>query len=205
MIKNVMTSVYTRNGEENSFNFYTSLRASDKITFVNSVSDMIVDTNYNSVVRNLIFDFMIINMFTDVDTSYITDVDNQNAIDMIEDLIDETNIVDIVKENVDFGLIEELDKAVDNNIEYRTGIHKNPISEGLGKILDTLEKKLSIINTEELAQVSKIFNGIQGEFTMDKMIDAYSKSNVFKKKYEKMIDDKEKHIADIEAIASNTK
>lgn len=207
MIKNVMTSVYTRNGEENSFSFYTSLRASDKVTFVNSVVDMLVDVNYNSVIRDLIFDFMIINMFTDIDTSDITKPDNQNAINMIEDLLHETNIVDVVKANVEIGLIEELNKAVDDNIEYRTGIHRNPISESLSRILDTLEKKLSNINinSEELMKVSKIFNNIQGELTMDKMIEAYTNSNMFKQKYDKMVEDKEKHISDIEAIASEIK
>ena len=50
-----------------------------------------------------------------------------------------------------------------------------------------------------------IFNGIKGEFTMDKMIDAYSKSDVFQKKYDKMIENKEEHIANIEAISSDIK
>lgn len=202
MIKNVMTGVYTRNGEENSFNFYTSLRAVDKVSFVNSVTDMLIDENYNSVLRNMMFDYMIIEIFTDVDTSSITDPNNKNAINMIEDLLDETNIVDVVKESVDVGLIEELNKAVDDNIEYRTGIHKNPLSEGLSYILATIEKKMSNINTDELMKVAEMFNGIKGELTMDKMVEAYSKSNVFKQKYEKMISDKEQHNANIEAITS---
>jgi hypothetical protein len=169
--------VYTKNGEENTFNYYSTLRAYDKIKFVNFVSDILIDDNYNSVLRDIIFDIAIVHILTDIDVSDV--INSVNAINQIEDFLDETNIVKIVKANAD-ELIEELNKAVDENIEYRTGIHKNPIAESLSHLLNTLEKKVSGIDTDSMMKMAQIINNMSGEFTADKLLEAYSKSDMFK-------------------------
>ena len=196
MKKNVKTGLYTHNGEEISFNFYTSLRASDKLTFVNSVINLVVDEKYNSVIRDLVFDYMIIDVFTDIDTTDIKMA--KNSIDMIEDLLDETNIVEIVRANAEVGLIEELDKSVDDNIAYLTGIHKNPIVDGLGNLLNTIEKKLANIDTEEIAKAAQMITAMTGELTATNMLEEYAKSDMFKEKYHQIIAEKEQHNAEIE-------
>lgn len=188
--------VYTKNGEDVSFNFYTNLRASDKLTFVNSIIDLVVDQKYNSVIRDLVFDYMIIEVFTDIDTTNIKMANN--SIDMIEDLLEETNIVEIVRANVETGLIEELDKAVDDNIAYLTGIQKNPIVEGLGNLLNTIEKKLANIDTEEMAKAAQMITTMTGELTATNMLEEYAKSDMFKEKYNQMIAEKEQHNTEME-------
>ena len=65
MMKEMKTGVYTHiteNGSESySFNFITDLLASDKAVFVRKVVDTIVsDTNYDSVLKDIIFDFTVI-------------------------------------------------------------------------------------------------------------------------------------------------
>lgn len=191
MKKNVKMGVYIRNEEEVNFNFYTSLRANDKLTFVNSVIDLVVDEKYNSVIRDLIFDYMIIEVFTDVDTTYIQTANN--SIDLIEDLLDETNIVEIVRANAEIGLIEELDKAVDDNIAYLTGVYKNPVIDGLGNILNIIEEKLSNIDTEEMAKAAQMITTMTGELTATNMLEEYAKSDMFKEKYHQIIAEKEQH------------
>ena len=91
-----------------------------------------------------------------------------------------------MKVNAEAGLIEELNNAVDNGIEYKTGIHKNPISESLGHLLNTIEKKLSGINTDEMMKAAHMITQMTGELTPQNMIDTYAKSDVFKQKYEKL-------------------
>lgn len=196
---NVKMSTYTHNGEEKSFNFYTSLRAMNKLKFVNIVTDLVIGDNYNSVIRDMMFDFAIVEVFTDIDTSAIHS--SSNSIEMIEDLLDETNIVDIVKANAEYGLIEELNKAVDDNIEYRTGVRKNPIAESLSHLLNTIEQKMSGIDTESMMQFAEIISSMSGELTTDKMLEAYSKSNMFKDRYAQILSDKEQHNVKMEAIA----
>lgn len=177
MNRSVKAGMYIKNGEEVNFNFYTTLRAYDKLKFVNFVTDTLVDGNYNSVIRDMIFDIAIIHIMTDIDVSNI--LNSSDAINQIEDFLNETNIVEIVKANAN-ALIEELNKAVDDNVEYRTGIHKNPIAESLSHLLNTLEEKVSGIDTEKMMEMAQIFSNVSGELTADKMLEAYSKSDLFK-------------------------
>lgn len=198
MNRQVKMGVYTKNDEGIAFNYYTSLRAVDKVQFVNYVVDTLVGDNYNSIIRNLVFDYAIINIITDIDTSYI---DNSvSPISDIEDLLDETNIVDIVKINVP-ELIDELDKAVDLAIEYKTGIHKNLIAESVSHLLNTIDKKVSGIDTEKMMEMAQVLSSISGELNADKVLEAYSKSDFFKQKYAELLESKSK----TNTTAKNTK
>lgn len=201
MNKNVKMGVYTRNGESISFNFYTNLRAVDKMRFVDTVTGYVVGDNYNSVIRDMMFDFTIIDIFTDVDISEITN-SKTNSINMIEDLLDETNIAAIVKANAESGLIAELEKAVDDNIEYRTGVRRNPIADGISSLLNTIETKLAGIDTEGMMQMAQVISGMSGEMTPERVLEAYSKSDMFKERYAQLLADRERHDAAIEAAGT---
>ena len=179
MDKNVKTGMYTRNGNDISFGFYTSLSVSDKARFVKGVSDAIVDDNYYSVLKKTMFDFYVVAIFTDVDLSEITESDNN--IDAIEDFLSETNIVDIVEANADAGLIAELYDAVEKNIEYRTGIHVDPIASSLSDLLNTIEKKVGEIDLNSLMETANAMASISDELTPEKMLDAFAKTDVYKR------------------------
>lgn len=204
MKKNVKMGVYTCNGESISFNFYTNLRAVDKMKFVDTVTDYVVGNNYNSVIRDMMFDFTIIEIFTDVDITEITN-SNTNAINMIEDLLDETNIAAIVRANAESGLIAELEKAVDDNIEYRTGVRRNPIADSISSLLNTVETKLAGIDTEGMMKMAQVISGMSGEMTPEKMLEAYSKSDMFKERYAQLLADRQKHDAEIESTGAAIK
>lgn len=179
--------VYNQNGYDYSFNFCTSLRATDKLKFVGEVTYLLVDDNgYNYVIKDLIFNYKLIDIFTDVDISEIKDKDCMDPIGMMEDLVEETNIVDIIKENAEPGLIDELEKAVDYNIEYRTGIHRNLISENFASLLKAVENKVSEINidTDSMMSMYSMLEGMTGELTPANMLEAYAQSDMYKKNWE---------------------
>ena len=139
MNNEVKTGVYTIDDKDIPFAFYTSLSAYRKAQFVNSVSDMLIGDNYNYVIRDLAFDFCIVAIFTDIDTSDVQDADD--GITAMEDFVDKFKpVVDIVKTNSADGVLDELHTAIDLNIEYRTGIHINPISSSLANLIDILTK-----------------------------------------------------------------
>lgn len=182
--KNVKTSAYTYKNESVPFNFYTELRAVDKIKFINAVCDTLIDTNYYSVIRDLVFDFQIVNVFTDVVVPELQD--SPSPISIIEEFLDDTNIVEIVKANVDKKLIAELEKAVDENIEYRTGIHKNTLEDALTSLLHTVEQKINDVDTEGMMEMAMKLNSISDELTPERMLQAYSETDMFKNRiYEK--------------------
>ena len=198
MNRNVKMGIYTHNGKEVNFNFYTSLRAYDKMRFVKNVTDLVVGDDYNSVIRDMMFDFMIIDIFTDVD---ITEINNsKDAINMIEQFLDDTNIVKIVRDNAEIGVIAELEKAVDDNIEYRTGVRRNPIVDSISNLLNTIETKLVGIDTDSMMQMAQVISGMSGEMTPERVWEAYSKSNIFKEHYAKLLADRKRHDTAIEDI-----
>lgn len=204
MNNNIKTGLYSKNGEEFAFEFKASLNANDKVRFVNTVMAFVInEQNYYSVLRDIAFNFAIIDVFTNIDVRYV--YASTNALALIEELLDTTNIVSIVKANVDNDVVEELNKAVDNNIEYRTGIHKNPITESLAHLLDTVEKKINGVDTEKMMNMAEIIGGLSGELTPEKVIDAYAKSDIFKEKYAEIIANRDKHNAEITDIINIAK
>lgn len=189
-MKNLMNGSYVYNEEIINFDFYTSLTATDKINFVNSVTNIIVGENYNYIIKDLVFDYVIIKIFTKVDTSKIDE--SSNSIDMIEEFLEETNIVDIVKINVENGLIEELEKAVDLNIEYHTGIHTNPLNQSLTSLVNTIEKKVNEVDLNSAMEMAKVFSEMTDELTPENIVKAYTSSDIFKKNMIELKESKKK-------------
>ena len=194
-MKNVMMGSYVKGDELIDFNFGTDLSAFDKLKFVNSVVETLVDdSRYDSIVRDLIFDFNIIRIFTDINTSFINAQDDDgnkiNPIIPIERFLDETNVVDIVKANMEVGLLDELNHAVNQSIEYRTGIHPNPLNEALASLVNTLEKKVNEFDMSGMAEMAQKFINMTGELTPEKFVDAYVNSDMHKKNIEEIAESK---------------
>ena len=172
------TGVYFYNDESFDFNFATSLSASEKISFINSIVDTVVSNNYYTVIRDMLFDFAIIRTFTNIDTSFVKNSDSM--IDTIEQFLDETNIVEIVKANMEFGLLEELNNAVDKAIEYHTGIHPNPLNDALASLLSALERKIEEVDLESTMSMAQKLAGMTDEFNLDNLVRAYMNSDTHK-------------------------
>ena len=191
---NTKTGTYFYNDESYNFNFFTSLSMGKKITFVNTVADTVVDDNYNSILRNTMFDFMLVKIFTDIDTSFLKVEDEYGNIitdiDLVEHFLDKTNIVGIVKANMEFGLLEELNEAVDKAIEYRTGIHPSPIADALSSLLSTLERKIEEIDLGSAMSMAQKFAGMGDEFNLDNLVKAYMDSDTHKKNLDEITESK---------------
>lgn len=198
--KNVKTGAYIYKNESIPFNFYTELRAVDKIKFINAVCDTLIDTNYYSVIRDLVFDFQIVNVFTDVVVPELQD--SPSPISIIEEFLDDTNIVEIVKANVDKKLIAELEKAVDENIEYRTGIHKNTLEDALTSLLYTVEQKINDVDTEGMMEMAMKLNSISDELTPERILQAYSETDMFKNRIYEKEQKRQNHDAAIKKAAT---
>lgn len=179
MMNEMKTGAYFYNDESFNFDFVTNLTMSNKISFVNSVTDTVVGNNYNSLIRDMMFDHMIVQLFTNVGDFYFKNVDN--TIDAIERFLEGTNIANIVKANIDDGLLDELNKAVDKAIEYRTGIHTNPINEALSSLLSTIEKKINEVDLPSMMDMAQKFASMTDEFTPDSIVNAYMNSDIHKK------------------------
>lgn len=170
----------TINGDETfNFKFYINLSSADKLKFVNSVVDLLVDEeHYNSVIRDIIFNFYVIDIMTDIDTSDFKK--SSNFIDDVEEFLISTNIVEIVEANAFPTLFDNLNKAVDKSIEYRTGIHPNPLNEAIASLLSTLEKKINEVDLNSMMGMASKLAGMTDEFTLDNLVNAYMNSDTHK-------------------------
>lgn len=185
MMKEMKTGVFEYNNESYEFNFKTSLSAYDKLIFVKTVVGSLVDGNgYDSIIRDLIFDFAIVEIFTNVDTSFINMKDDDGndigSIILIEHFLEESNVVDVVKANMEDGLLEELNRAVDLDIQYLTGIHLNPLGEAIASLVSTLEKKVDGVDLDGMMAMAQKFASMTEDFTLENAVNAYMKSDIHK-------------------------
>jgi len=177
--------VFTYKDDSYDFNFKTSLSAMEKLSFVRNVVDTIVDDkSYDVVIRDLVFDFNIIAFFTNIDTSFIEmkdeDGNDINHILLIEHFLNESNVVDIVKANMEDGVIEELTNAIDLNVQYLTGICLNSVNNSLAKLLSTLEKKFNGVDLDSMMPMVQKFASMTDDFTVDNIVSAYMNSDIHK-------------------------
>ena len=179
MMNEMKIGTYIRGEENYEFKFYTDLTTAKKLKFVNSVVELLVDEkHYNSVIRDIIFDFYTVKYFTNI---YVFDLEkSENFLDDVEDFLLETNIVEIVKANAFPTLFDELNKAVDDSISYLTGIYKNPINDALSSLLSTLERKIDEVDLNSMMSMAQKFAGMTGELTPESIMNAYMNSDVHK-------------------------
>lgn len=184
-IDNVKTGVFTYKNKEYFFNYFTDIDISKKISFVNGVVDTIVtEKHYHPLSRGIVFGFQLINVFSDALSNFKDENGEDKEFSLVEaeDIIMNTKIVDIIMGNIKVGLIDELQDSIDKDIEYKTGIHRNPLGEAVASLLGTLEGRVKDINLSELMGFAKVFKDIPIEdMTPEKLWDAYAKSDAFKK------------------------
>lgn len=193
----MMTGNFVYNNESYDFNFKTSLSAYEKQLFVRTVvSNLIDDMGYDVIVKDLIFDFAIIDLFTNIDTSFVdvkeNDEDDIYPISLIEHFLEETNVVSIVKANMEDGLLDELIRAVNLNVQYITGIHINPLNEALANLVSTIENNINKIDLDNAMDMIQKFSGMTEDFTVDNIVKAYIDSNTHKKNLAEIAAVKEK-------------
>ena len=194
-MKNIKIGTYFHNDEACNFNFATDLSAYDKTLFVRTVVDTLIDeTTYDSIIRDMIFDFSIVMWFTDIDTSFTKATDDDGneipALILIEQFLEETNVVDIVKVNMEAGLLEQLNSAVNKSIEYRTGIHPSPIADSFASLLSTLEKKANEFDMRSMMEMAQKFANMASEFSLDNVVNAYMNSDLHKENLEEIAESK---------------
>ena len=186
MMKEMKIGVFEYNNESYEFAFKTSLSVYDKSVFVKTVVNNIVDANgFDCVIRDLVFDFVIVDMFTNVDTSFIDMKDDNdeiiNPIIVIEHFLENSNIVDIVKANMEVGLLDDLNRAIDLNVQYLTGIRLNSVEESFAGLLSTIEDKINDIDLNSVIDMTQKFSGMTEDFTIENLIKAYMNSEFHNK------------------------
>ena len=185
----MINDTFISNGEEKEFAYYNKPPMSKKIAFVSAVTDLVVNENgYFPMFRDMAFDFCLVNYFSNIVVDVSEDVDGDGVtIDEAEQFLEDNNAATVIALGMDLDVLRELNDSVDKNIEYKTGIHPSPIADAISGLLDTLDEKFAGVDMDAMTSMAKTFGKMRGDITPDKMLEAYAKSDVFKRMHKDVV------------------
>ena len=187
--------------KEIDFKYRTELTLQQKVSFVNFVLGVIFDDDYCfSIIKNEVFDIALIYMFTDV-LKY--EEDFTFSLNNIEEMLNTTNVIGILKKEIDNDLINDLNEVIDINIAYKTGVNVNSISTSFSSLLKTIENKVSDFDVDEFSNTLKKFGDITNGMSPDKIIELYTKTDAYKKNYKGTLSTKNKQIRELKKEINN--
>ena len=189
--------------KEIDFKYRTELTLQQKVSFVNFVLGVIFDDDYCfSIIKNEVFDIALIYMFTDV-LQY--EEDFTFSLNNIEEMLNTTNVIEILKKEIDNDLIKDLNEVIDINIAYKTGVNVNSISTSFSSLLKTIENKVSDFDVDEFSNTLKKFGDITNGMSPDRIIELYTKTDAYKKNYKGTLSTKNKQIRELKKEINNNK
>lgn len=187
--------------KEIDFKYRTELTLQQKVSFVNFVLGVIFDDDYCfSIIKNEVFDIALIYMFTDV-LKY--EEDFTFSLNNIEEMLNTTNVIEILKKEIDNDLIKDLNEVIDINIAYKTGVNVNSISTSFSSLLKTIENKVSDFDVDEFSNTLKKFGDITNGMSPDKIMELYTKTDAYKKNYKSTLSTKNKQIRELKKEINN--
>ena len=187
--------------KEIDFKYRTELTLQQKVSFVNFVLGVIFDDDYCfSIIKNEVFDIALIYMFTDV-LQY--EEDFTFSLNNIEEMLNTTNVIEILKNEIDKDLIKDLNEVIDINIAYKTGVNVNSISTSFSSLLKTIENKVSDFDIDEFSNTLKKFGDITNGMSPDKIMELYTKTDAYKKNYKGTLSTKNKQIRELKKEINN--
>ena len=139
--------------KEIDFEYCTELTLQEKVDFINNVLQVLFQNDYYySILKQNIFDFMLINFFTKIisdEEEFVMTLSN------IDDFLNNTNVLDTLYNKIDTNLLKELYDAINVNIEYKTGIHEDEVSIAFSSLLNSIEEKVKEFDIKELTKTLK--------------------------------------------------
>lgn len=167
------------NGERVDFHYKTEITPTEMAQFVNNVLMVVVGDNYYPFLSDLMFDYELVHWFTDIDIADYTT--GERPLDDYAEFFKNTGLSTNMKINVPSDVREALYSSVMAAIEYKTGMHINLIEASVSKLIDTIDEKIGDMDLVDVSNLSDIVNGLQGELTANKVVEAYKNSKLFGK------------------------
>lgn len=174
------------------FKYKKSISLQDRVMFVNNVLDVLFkNDNYYSLLTDKVFDFMLVAMFTDI---LEEDEDYTFSLHRVEEIVSQTDLLNILYENIDEMVLAELKETIELNIEHKTGIHRYDVGNAIYSLVNALEQKVNEVNVGELENTLRQFTDVSGGLSQTSIIDLYTKTQAYKDNYEKVVGEKNKEI-----------
>lgn len=189
--------------KEIDFEYCVELTIQEKVDFINNVLQVLFQNDYYySILKQNIFDFMLINFFTKIisdEEEFVMTLSN------IDDFLHNTNVLDTLYNEIDTNLLKELYDTININIEYKTGIHEDEVSIAFSSLLNSIEEKVNEFDIKGLAKTLKKFGDVTDGMKPEKIMDLYTKTDTYKKNYKKTISSKNKQIRELKEKVNENK
>lgn len=199
----VNTKYFNKDGKEVDFSCYKDIPIIRKVNFINNIVNIVVeDNNYYAILRDLIFDWMLVDVFTDIDVSEIKE--SPNSILAMEDFID-LGVAEIVKECIDENVLTELNQAVDDAIAYKTGIHKNELLDAMTTLVHSLDNTVKKLESDDMVKIIQKLGKASDDLTTDNIVQSYMKSDMFGKTIKEIKEEHDRQDKVVEQIKESVK
>lgn len=160
-------------------------------TMLKMSKQKVVKKRFNYAMRDLAFDYVLATMIGGV--HILQDKDGkdlkfENQIDTMleaEKFLDETGVAEMIKADMDTSDLIELIEGINFNVEYLTGVKLNSVEDSVNLLLNTITSKVQSLDTEVIMEMVNKFNAISGEVDMEKILEVYSDSELFKRQIAK--------------------
>lgn len=191
------TRNYVYNSITETFNYGIVPSITDKLTFINVVTNIVLNNNgYVPFLKPIAFNYALVQVFTDIDCYRFVNNENNFDIDSFVEFDTISNISNDLKLLLPDELIDELIDSVDNNIAYKTGINKDSISVAVCNLLKNLNKLVLSFNasadSDKLIEfIDKVNNT---DLSAESVVKEYFKSDSFRDNVASVIGEKNEEI-----------
>lgn len=159
--------------ESVAFNYVKNPNRSELQEYVDAVVNVLVaDGHYHPLMRNIVADFLLIYIFSDID---VHDILESNDAAM-EEYVNSNTIAAVIKDGFGTDLTNEIMEAIDDGIAYKVGFYKNPVSVEFAKLINKINNFATQINVDDMEKFIKNVNSIEDNLTADKIVNAYATS-----------------------------
>lgn len=204
------TYVNPSDGEKREYSYWTDISALNKSMLVRTVVELVVnDGFYDGLLRDVFFKQAIIAAFTDVemgvpDENSTSKMIDTSTIEKVESFVEQSGIAETVMANMKPGVLSSIIKSIDENIEYKTGVQQHGLEKSLTELIERLTEKVNAMDVGSLNDVLGKVAAMQGDFTPEKVLDAYMSTDMFKENAAKRVEISKKNAEHIMEIVSDS-
>lgn len=177
------SEIYTYNGEDVEFHYSSSATYFEQTEFVYAVTSVVAGDDYLPLLKDIVFNYTLVTIFTDIDTSNFKNEGEENIdIDKFAEFDEQTGVSAFLKSAIDENVLTALEDSVDCNIAYKTGIWKDSITTAIAELIKSLQKRVAEwdvnIKSEEVSEFIEKFNS--SDLNADALVNAYLQTAVHK-------------------------
>ena len=177
--------VYTIDNEVTDYHYTSYIGTAAQVNFVKAVTEMIIGGGeYIPLLKEPLFNYVLLSVFTDIDLTKFVDDDGDLLIDDFVEFDTVSGVSAKLKLLIDSDMLYQIQTSLDTNLAYKTGLHKDDMTDAVVELVKILGDKINSIgkdlNTEKVNEFITKFNN--SDLNTESIVKAYLDSDGFNSK-----------------------